>query len=706
MSDGWITVKAIAKALGKSTRTVQLKIKKDMNIKSRMKDGRSLEIYIGSLPSDWQMKIRATSPVVVANRSAVTAMVPSAKTLDASDAPATVANIGAALTDAQRKRLMISAMIKDCPPTLTKTQWIAKVARINGVSISTVRRIENEVAVHGTVQVIRKSGRNTKWDAAAIEYLKSFYLQAMSEIGTCSKSAAWKACQKEAEKKGWSIGSRSSAYTILDDIHHLLVEKAMGGRRALDNYFYIARDLSLLAPFQVVVGDQHIFDYWVADYNTGRIWRPECYLWLDMKTRLIYGIAFAENHYNATTVRDALRFGLYRFGRPDCTYNDNGSSECSKAITSMVDDLLRDGINTKDVTDLYRAPDGTYVIADEDENKVIDLASSAEEWKAKHRRIYANVKNAKTKPIERFFRTLESMLDDKMLPGRCATPGAAAAVDEVERARLEKQKEKCELLSFEQFMTVVVQVLAEYEETKHSTLKMSPRHRLEIDEAEGFKLKKYEPKELYRIELITADRKKAKIQRGRVLVNGIWYQGEELSASGSDLLDTGLWSHDGEYVEVRYSKYTGLCYAIVKGEARKLEPVKKIEMLDEVSMVEAMCDKNRQIRAVTEVFNAITKSIGSVKYTATEDETSQDQAPISPEKESTEEKEFRKALPFLPLHHTSWERYQWCLDIIIAGCPLSEKDKNWARNYRESSEYEEYLEFWTNYELRIKEEIL
>jgi hypothetical protein len=41
----------------------------------------------------------------------------------------------------------------------------------------------------------------------------------------------------------------------------MLLAYVSGGARALDNVFYIARDLGALEPFQVVVGDQHEFDW-------------------------------------------------------------------------------------------------------------------------------------------------------------------------------------------------------------------------------------------------------------------------------------------------------------------------------------------------------------------------------------------------------------------------------------------------------------
>ncbi|WP_320130273.1 transposase domain-containing protein [uncultured Sphaerochaeta sp.] len=698
----WISIKDLASAVGKTPRAIQIRVKKDKSINTRQKDGKTLELYVPSLPADWQTEV-ARKGLLNVNQQSLNTLVPSAQL--AVPSVASISGLGSKLTESQRRRMAIASKLQQRPVGTQKMRWVSSVARSYGVSVSTARRIACEIEDHGTIEKLRNSGRYTKWDPEASGYLKAFFLQALAEHGACARSTAWLACQKEASEKGWQIGSRTSAYNLLKEIHPLLIEKALGGRRALDNYFYIARNSGLLAPMQVVIGDQHIFDFWVADYETGRIWRPECYLWLDMHTKLLYGIAFADNHYNSDTVRDALRMGLYRFGKPDCTYNDNGSSECSKAITEMVDDLLRFGVQARDYSDLYKTSDGTYVVLDKAEEKAVDIAGSENEWRAKHRRIYANVKNAKTKDIERFFRTIEERLDGRLIPGRCATPGAAAAIDEIERARLDRQKEKHELLTMEQFVRVVIEELQTYENTRHSTLKMSPRQQLETDIAKGFDLDGRRFKNSMDIEIITASRKKCRVQRGRVLVDNIWYQGAELEAGNDDLLDVGLYRKDGEKVEVRFSEYDrNFCFAIVDGEARKLLPVKKIPMLDNTLMIEALQTKNRQIRAVSDVFNAMTKKIGSVMYKPPEQEKVRK---VEPE-ESGVSKEVvkRPALPFLPLHPTRQARYKWCLDMLIARHELPKKDMEWLHDYRHSEEYQEYIAYWTNYEQQLEEGII
>lgn len=503
---------------------------------------------------------------------------------------------------------------------------------------------------------------------------------------------------------GWRIGSRTSAYNILGEVHPLLSEFAVGGNRALDNYFYIARDLDSLRPFQMVVGDQHIFDYWIADYETGLIRRPECYLWIDMHTRLIYGIAFAERSYNTDTVKQALRMGLYRWGRFEVTYNDNGSSECSKAAREMIDDLLKYGMETKDYSDMFRTPDGRYVVENED-GEIVDALPTAGSWNRRCRRIYAKVKNAKTKPIERFFRSFEKRLDSRALPGKCATPGASAAVDELEQARLRHQKDKHLLLTMDQFVQVVLEELNAYEQERHATLKMSPIEKLKQGMDKGFDLKGRKFGSSYEIELLVADRKLCTVQRGRVLVDGVWYQGDLQSATSGVLEDKGLYRYDGKRVEIRYNRHDpDFCFAIVNGEARQLHQVRLTPMLDQNAMVEAMADKHLQMAAVRDAYYALTKPIGNVLYQPPREERIRqaervDDTPLLPQDRKTS-----KTVPHLPLHPSKRRRYQWCLDMLAAGAPLSDEDTAFIQNYRTTDEYAQYADYWHIYEQKAQGE--
>lgn len=702
----YVDIKTLAQVLGKTSRAIQIAIKKNPSIQARKKDGKSIEMYVPSLPADWQTALASANKLpATQTEQSVMALVPAARIAVAATAPSSIAGIGGRISDNKRRRMLIANKFSQKPPEVSKTTWLRTVADWYHVSPATVRRIVAEASSRGNVEKVTAGGRYSTWDEEAVAFLKGFWLAAKRQAnGDFPKEAAWKRCQQKARAMGWRIGGRTSAYNILAEIHPLLDEFAVGGNRALDNYFYIARDLDSLHPFQMVVGDQHIFDFWVADYETGLIRRPECYLWIDMNTRLIYGVAFAQKTYNTDTVKQALRMGLYRWGRFDVTYNDNGSSECSKAMKDMVDDLLRYGMEQKDYSEMFRAPDGRYVVEDED-GRVVDTLPTAAAWNRRCRRIYAKVKNAKTKPIERFFRSFEKRLDSRLLPGKCATPGASAAVDEVERARLQYQKDRRLLLTMDQFVQVVLEELQAYEQERHASLKMSPLEKLERAMAKGFDLEDRKFGSSYEIELLVAERRMCTVQRGRVLVDGVWYQGDQLSTVSGILEDKGIYRYDGRRVEIRYSKRDpAFCYAIVDGEARQLHQVRRTVMLDRDVMVEALAGKHLMMAAVRDAYYALARPIGSVLYQPPKQEKIQ---PASDDDDTPlllEDRKVSKLLPHLPLHPSRRLRYQWCLDMLAAGAPLSDEDTAFIRAYKTTEEYAQYADYWHMYELKAQGE--
>lgn len=704
----WVDVKNVAEAAGRSPRTIQM-MARDGKIQSRPKNQKSIEIYVPSLPPEWQTKlVKAGNVPSLENVStATTAALAPAAQLTAIATSASAARLGAKVTERQRQRLLIAQRVKARPAGTPKTEWISSVASYYGISTSTVRRIASEVDSFGAVGRPRDRGVPRAWDAEAIAFIKGYWLQAIREIGECSKTTAWKALQVQAKKMGWKIGSRSSAFALLGEVDHLLVAYARGGNRALDNYFYITRDADTLQPMQIVIGDQHIFDWWVADYETGLISRPECYLWLDMATKLIYGIAF-DKSYNSETVKESLRLGLYRFGAFDCTYNDNGSSECSKAINTIIDDLINLQMANADISDLYRTPEGVYVVVDED-GDILDTARTSEEWRRKHRRIFANVRNAKAKDIERFFRTLEGMLLAKMLPGRVATPGAPAAIDEVERQRLEVQKNRRELLTIEEFQVVVLETLREYENTLHSTLKMTPLQKLQQKINGGWKPRYFE-KEV--VDITLADRQRRKVDRGRVTIGNVTFIGEDLRAEDGSVADVGLWKHDGQSVEIRFNaRDLTYAYAIVDGTIRPLRAVTSVAMLDDNAMTEAIALKRKQMAAVREAFGQFTRPIGGLtirsevgpkiraahKIVHELPEPSSDAEELKDAVASQIAIAKKKTMPIRAIHTNNRERYRWCLDMIISGEGLDPVDQLFMHSYEGSDEYKNASDYWTTY---------
>jgi len=230
------------------------------------------------------------------------------------------------------------------------------LSREHGVSVSSIKRYISHITVNGYQPKQHQPRPLAAWDTEALEFFKRIYLMIRRDVGRCTVRNAYQQTVIAAKKNGWKIGSEQSAYVHAREIHAALKLYVKGGNRALDNLFYIARDLSNLRPFQIVVGDQHRFDFWVKD-DQDVYFRPECYLWLDMRTRLVYGIAFDRN-YNSRTVLRALKIGVERFGKFESTYNDNGTSEKSAVADYTIEQLQQYGMTFRDEGDLYRTETG------------------------------------------------------------------------------------------------------------------------------------------------------------------------------------------------------------------------------------------------------------------------------------------------------------------------------------------------------------
>ena len=479
------------------------------------------------------------------------------------------------------------------------------LSREHGVSVSSVKRYVAYIKLNG-YQPKEKSPRPlAAWDAEALEFFKRLYLMANRDAGRCTVRNAYRQTAKIAAQKGWRVGCEQSAYVHAREIHPAFKLYVKGGRRALDNLFYIARDLASLRPFQIIVGDQHRFDFWVID-NDGVYFRPECYLWFDMRTRLPYGIAF-DRHYNARTVLRALRMGVEKFGKFESTYNDNGAGEKSAVADYTIEQLQRYGMRFCDEGDLYRTETSAYVVEGAD-GGTLNVVKSRAEWKKQNRRIFANVKNAKTKPIERFFSTLEQILRDMLLPGAVIDACADAAAEEESNRRLEWQKANGCILPFGEFVCQVLAAVDTYVSRTHGTLKRSPldeiRHAVE---AEGWRQTFINRED---VKYLFMERAYAKVRGDRVTLNGKQYIGPSLTRDMLKANRGNLAGLNRQKIELRHDPDdpdSGVWAVDPRnGQAIALAPVTPVSMLDGQSASAAMEWKRRNMKAVTETYRAMT----------------------------------------------------------------------------------------------------
>jgi len=479
------------------------------------------------------------------------------------------------------------------------------LSRKHGVSASSIKRYVKYIKQNGYQPKEKIQRPLTAWDNEALEFFKQFYLMAARDAGHCTVRNAYNQTVLMAKQKGWKIGSEPSAYIYAREIHSALKLYVKGGNRALDNLFYIARDLSGLRPFQIIVGDQHRFDFWVIDED-GVYFRPECYMWLDMRTRLPYGIAF-DRHYTTRTVLRALKMGVVNFGKFESTYNDNGSSEKSAVADYTVEQLQQYGMMFCDEGDLYRTETGAYVVEGTD-GKTLNVVKSRSEWKKQNRRIFANVKNAKTKPIERFFSTLEQMLRDMLLPGAVAGATSYAAMEEEANRRLEWQKSNGYILTFGEFARQTAKALDAYARRMHGTLKRSPMDELQYAiKNEGWRQTFIERED---VQYLFMERAYATVRGDRVTLNGRQFIGPNLTQEMIRTNRGNLAGLNRRKIELRYDPddmQAGVWAIDPRNDhAIFLTPVTPISMLDDNAAAGALEQKRGNMKAVKETYQSMT----------------------------------------------------------------------------------------------------
>lgn len=707
--ENWVDVKTLATALDVSTRTIQLKASKK-EIESRKKDSKSLEIYIPSLPSNWLNKLGVNTRIIPSQHDSLSA--------------AALSTLGRKLSEKERSKLEVYNYYKNFN-AFRDSHKITATASFFGISEPTVRRHIKEVENKTFISPVRKSSQYRNWDEQAIEYLRSYYLSLLKERNINSKQAAWEALQREAAAKGWSFGSRTAAFEILSAIPEIYLQYATGGRRALDNLFYIKRDWDSIKPAQILIGDQHIADYWVIDSRSSednpKYFRPCFYVWEDASTRCIAGISVDKN-YTSDTVKEALHMAVRRFGFFDCTYNDNGAPECSKAAVEVIDELIllsQGKTNMYDLAELYKMEDGSYAIENE-EGEIIDSARDVDTWRSKHRRMYARVKNAKAKPIERLFSTLENGLAKRGIPGHVVTPNAPAHQNEKEQDVLDSQKAKGQILTIDEFVYQMLSVINEYENTPHKELKgQTPMARLKQHLDKGWL--PHFPATETDLDFVFMSRKEVKIRKGRVTVNNIQFIGEDLRSEGMDLGDVGLWMHEGEKVEVRYNVLDmNRAFAIIpkaENKIRALRPTEEIVMLDNEALTIAMEWKRRNMKSITESFKLLanpqkkavlpeapTRSKLTAQINKANKDMDKEEVVATKEavaallEQKVEVKAKSKNRKVRPLFRSDHEKFKWCLDCLIEEYPLTKEDENFIKKYKLGEEYLENQEYWEIYE--------
>jgi len=595
----------------------------------------------------------------------------------------------------------------DVPRGWKKRKWIEAVAAKHETTFSTIYRYIKRYQKKGLsgLKHTKPAQRNNprSWTPEAIEFWIGLCLKKSHR--KTSKDGLYRLLEAEAHKRGWQIGSYESAlWWYKKRATPQLLALQRGGVRALDNTLPpILRDYSDLAPFEILVGDQHRFDFWVVDEETGEVFRPECYLWQDLRTRCFYGAAF-DRHYDAYLMGLALRMGMMIFGPFDSIYTDHGRPEESRYIMGIMKEMRSLGLFVQNTVDV---PADLSGVDPEQINPCITLPGT-------HRK--AIVRNAKAKMIENTNLVIEGILRNQFrVPGHVKKLGGNQEENEVDQKEIDRLTASGKLLTFREFVVTVFKAMDYYNAQKmhRGVLRewawrpkpnsATPMDCLRACYAEGWRPVRLSQEAIDLI-FLAKDPRSRIVDRGMISFRKELYKNDKLNRLHKEEVTIRfdpfdpewlLVFHNGTYVcraePVEYSSMKNRSLAVKKiEEKRRLRKSSIMEYRQLTSKVPDFTEYSK-VPAAEKSAALIGKDIKAQKARheadkelyreRTAEELAAEVAAL--EAHGSKLKAHReKPLPARPSHFmTEYDRYKWIVDYELAGGSLSDDDTEFKMAY-------------------------
>jgi putative transposase len=339
--------------------------------------------------------------------------------------------------------------------------------------------------------------------------------------------------------------------------------------------------------------------------------------------------------------------------------------------------------------------------------------------------MFAQVRNAKAKPIERFFRTLDVLLTDMILPGYSPPFPDSAAEDEEADRRLKYQREHGYLLGSDEFIEKVRDAIVRYENRPHAGLKRSPLEELRYaGETEGWEPVWIDENDIRHIFL---ESDKRTVKGNRIRIADTIYVGPNLTGEMLKENRNNLAGLDGTSVLVYYDPDDLLAGAWAadprNGMSIYLTPEEKIDPFNSEAVGEKLAEKRDNMKTVAGVYRETVAAAGKVltsprykplveaKQAArkaveektgdtirtqamTNDDFSAAVAIASRLSQETEEQVNHQRVFSHPT-----KRYQAILDTVIGGGELSPQDRLYKVEYEnrmgpnEKTKWQVYINF-------------
>jgi putative transposase len=500
----------------------------------------------------------------------------------------------------------IANMVQDalCVPSgIKKSKWIRMTAQKHDIHHTTlykyIKRYQKQ-GLAGLMHVKKNRGKPRAWDDEALDYWIGLCLK--REHRKIAKDALYNILAAEAEKRGWRIGSYESALGWYNEkVTPQLLALQRGGVRALDNVLPpVLRSYADLAPFEILVGDQHRFDFWVMDDNTGEIFRPEAFFWQDLRTRCFYGAA-VDKKYDSQLVGLALRMGCHIFGALTAIYTDNGKPELSRYIMGILSAIRSLGMRAERTLD-----------ADLEVSQDPELVNPCAILPGTHKK--AIVRNAKAKMIEGSFNIFEGILRDHFhVPGYAKRLTDLGEWQEIDQKEMEGLARAGKLLTFSEFALIMYQAIDYYNSKKQhrgalrewiwrpKPKQCTPLDVLRACYVEGWRPRRLHPDEIDLVFLARADRGGRVVDQGRISFRNMFYEHDALDALHKTRIQVLYDPMDPEWV-LCFHQGRFICRAV---------PIEWSSMKDKDLAGRKIHEKRTKRRAVLDAYREITKNIPS-----------------------------------------------------------------------------------------------
>jgi|Deesub1362B_J571_1020462.scaffolds.fasta_scaffold00331_6 transposase InsO family protein len=486
----WLEVKEVAQILNTTERTIQRQIKngklKAKKVPQPTYPGYSYKVDFNSLPFEAQKKY------LIKHRPNPNEETPVLRRTEVS-----LDNFPKRLRDEAYRRLEILEEFRlfQSKTGLKKVEAIKQFVNNNGSKISQptlYRWLEayKKLGIVGLIPAVGKNQRNykdKKIDKEAEAFLKLCYLnQNKPTIKQC-----YRMLQIKAGEKGWVIPSYEAVRKILKSIPKPVQIYYREGEKAFDDKCApaILRDYNSINSNDWWSSDHHQLD--VCCKLGTKIIFPWLTVWIDLRSRKVLSFMLSERP-NQDVINCSLRQAILNHGIPNEVLIDNGKDYTSKLFASG-HKRFKLTVNENEIKGIY---------------KQLEITPH-----------FALPYNAKAKPAERLFRTLEEQFGK-------ALPGYRGSHTKERPEKLKNEIKKGDIFSFEALEKLLINYIYKvYNQAPHQGHSMDGKSPNQVYE-ENLYEKRIAREESLRLLMMKSQT--VQVRRQGIWLLKTWYRSEEL----------------------------------------------------------------------------------------------------------------------------------------------------------------------------------